>query len=222
MAAWDDLKNVLKGLVDEQPGALTGYPDPSGDEGRRPPFAITLAPWAVSFAADLDEQFGDDVNLTVGALAYPPSRTRAQRRRLDEELTAELLDPGQAVVELDGPASVRSGYTLAHGLLVRNLSSAELHILTNGQITAVVVDPNTRHVVGGFAGAQRLPLVTFHIGVGQIRRIPLLIGTASFVPELGYAVPAGRWGVRATITLGPDRDAARWLTPVLLPLTVTA
>src|SRR5262245_56503464 len=213
---------MLRRLNDEQPGALTSYPDPDSDEGRQPPFAITLAPWAVLLAAELDDQFGDDVDLTVGALAYPPSRPQAQPPRgWRLEQTAELLDPDRAIVELDGPASVRSGYTLRHGLLLRNLSSGDLQVPTNGQITAVVVDPDTGHVVGGFAGAQTLPLVIFEIGAGRTRRIPLLIGTASFVPELGYAVPPGRWGVQATLSLGQDPDAAQRRTPVL-PLTVTA
>src|SRR5262245_42471290 len=130
---------MLRRLNDEHPGALTSYPDPDGDEGMLPPFAITLAPWAALLAADLDEQFGDDVNLTGGARASPPARPQAQPRRgWRVEQTAELLDPDRAVVELDGPAFVRSGYTLRHDLLLRNLSSGDLQVPTNGQITAVV------------------------------------------------------------------------------------
>ena len=74
MAAWDELKAVLLRLRDEQPGVLMQYPMPEVDEGRVPPFALTLAPWATSTAEDLHRQFGDDIELTVGALAYPPGR----------------------------------------------------------------------------------------------------------------------------------------------------
>ena len=77
-------------------------------------------------------------------------------------------------------------------------------------------------VVGGFSGAQHLPLIIFRVAPEQNGRVPLLIGTASFTARLGYAVPAGDWGVQATLTLGPDlRDSPRRRTPVL-PLTITA
>ena len=63
MAAWDELKAVLLRLRDEQPSVLMQYPMPEVDEGRVPPFAITLAPWATTTAEELHRQFGDDVEL---------------------------------------------------------------------------------------------------------------------------------------------------------------
>jgi hypothetical protein len=79
MAAWDELKAVLLRLRDEQPrdeqpDVLMQYPMPEVDEGRVPPFAITLAPWAAATAEELHWQFGDDVELTVGALPFPAGR----------------------------------------------------------------------------------------------------------------------------------------------------
>jgi hypothetical protein len=221
MAAWDELKVVLGRLHDEQPGVLTGYPTPWVDEGRAPPFQITLAPWASATAADLHQQFGDNVELTVGALPYPPGR-QPRRPRVTEP-PAELLSPQQATVELDGPAAVPSGHTLRHGLLLHNHSGDDLKIATtNGQLTTAVVDPATGEVVGGFAGAQALPLVTYRVAPGETQLIPLLTGTASFTLRLGYTVPPGSWGIQATLTLGPDsRNTSHWRTPVL-PLTITA
>jgi hypothetical protein len=134
MAAWDELKAVLFRLRDEQPGVLMQYPMPEVDEGRVPPFAIILAPWAVTTAGELHRQFGDDVELTVGALPYPP-----RRQPPPEPATAPpsaLLDPREITAELDGLAVVRSGHTLRHGLLVGNLTRQELTIATNGQVTA--------------------------------------------------------------------------------------
>jgi len=76
--------------------------------------------------------------------------------------------------------------------------------------------------VGGFAGFQNRPLIIFRVAPGQTERVPLLIGTASCTPRLGYAIPPGDWGVQATLTLGsPLRDSPRRRTPVL-PLTITA
>jgi hypothetical protein len=220
MAIWDELKVVLARLRDQQPGALMQFPMPEVDEGRQPPFMIGLAPWATAIAEELHQQFGDDIELTVGALPHPPGRQPP--RPLVTGPPADLLDPHEIVAELDGPAVVRSGQTLRHGLLLRNLTARDLQIATNGQVTAVVVDPHTGELVGGFAGFQTLPLIIFRVPPGQAERIPLLIGTASCTPRLGYAIPPGDWGIQATLTLGPHpRDSPGRRTPVL-PLTITA
>jgi hypothetical protein len=224
MDAWADLRIVLARLRTEQPGAVTGYPDPSAETGPPVPVTITLAPWAAATARDLYEQFGGGVRLTVGALPYPPGRAPAgpRERPPGPRRPAEPLDPAEMEAELDGPAVVRSGHTLRHGLLLRNLTGAEIVIATNGQVTAVVVDPGSGEVVGGFSGFQTLPLITFRAAPGETARIPLLVGTASFRPALGYAVPAGEWGIQADLTFGSGRaDSVHRRTPVL-PLTVIA
>jgi hypothetical protein len=220
MAVWDELKLVLVRLRDQQPGILMQYPTPEVDEGRQLPFTIRLAARGAAVAEELHRQFGDNVDLTVGALPYPPSRR--QRRPLATGQGPELLNPKEITAELDGPAVVGSGQTLRHSLLLANRTRRELQIATNGQVTAVIVDPETSEAVGGSSGFQFLPLVIFRIAPAETGRVPLLIGTDSFRPGLGYTVPAGNWGIQATITLGPDpRHSPRRRTPVL-PLTITA
>jgi hypothetical protein len=220
MAVWDELKVVLARLRDQQPGILTQFLMPEVDEGRQPPFTIRLAPWAAATAEELHQQFGDDIELTVGALPYPPGRQPPHPPAAGS--LPDLLDPDEIAAELDGPAVVSSGHTLRHGLLLRNRTGRELQIATNGQVTAIVVDPHTGEVMGGFAGPQTLPLVIFRVAPGQTGQVPLLIGTASCMSRLGYAIPPGDWGMQATLTLGPHpRDSPRKRTPVL-PLTITA
>lgn len=225
MTAWAELKLTLARLLEDRPGAVTSYPDLRSDGGT-PPYPIRLAPWAEAVAADLHGRLGDQVDLTVGALPYPPGRPPRRPRPAGEpaDERVALLDPAEAGAELDGPAVVRSGHTLRHGLLVRNRAGTELVIATNGQVTAVVVDPATDEVVGGYAGFQTLPLIMFRVPPGGTERIPLLIGTASFTGRLGYAVPPGSWGIQATLQLTQDPDVRNRVprrTPVL-PLTVTA
>jgi hypothetical protein len=229
MAVWEEVKQVLVRLRDQQPGTLIGYPDPEGDRSRQPPFRIRLAPWATDTAEELHRQFGDNVDLTVGALPYP--RGRQLRRPPPAGQPADLLGPQEVVAELDGPAVVRSGQTLRHGLLLGNLIDRELQIATNGLVTAEVVDPRTGEVVGGWFGAQRAALVYFRVAPGETSRIPLLIGTASHTPRLGYMIPPGDWGIQATLKLGvrsPRPPEPAWQplenrrTPVLsLTVTVT-
>jgi hypothetical protein len=133
-------------------------------------------------------------------------------------------------VELDAPIIVSSGHTVRGALRIHNLRADTIVICTNGQVTAQVVDPRSRAVVGGFAGGQILPGVYFRAAPGETVVVPVLVGTASLLPELGYAVPAGEWAIRATLELADDSgegwqrsltERRRLRTP-LLPITVTS
>ena len=85
-----------------------------------------------------------------------------------------------------------------------------------------VVDPHTGEIVGGFSGAQNLPLIFFRAAPGETSQVPLLIGTASFTARLGYAIAPGDWGIQAALRLGPaPRSLASRRTPIL-PLSITA
>ena len=219
MTVWDELKPVIARLRDRQPSALERYPLPDFDLAGPPPFTFRLAPWAADVADQLHRQFGDDVELTVGLLPYPPGRPARTRRQSAPGDLPDLLDPDEVRVTLDEIALVRSGHTLHHHLTVHNLIGGELLLATNG---AVVVDPQTGETVGGFSGAQTLNLKMFRVAPGGSTRIPLLIGTASSRPQLGYAIPPGEWGIQATLTLiSHSSESPRRRTPIL-PLTVIA
>jgi hypothetical protein len=221
MTVWDELKPVIARLLDQQPDALASYPLPDFDLAGPPPFKVRLEPWAADVAEQLHRQFGDDVELTVGLLPYPPGRPARPRRQSAPGDLPALLDPDEVTVALDEIALVSSGRTLHHHLTVHNLIGSEL-LLTRGRVTAVV-DPQTGETVGGFSGAQTLSLKFFRVSPGGSTRIPLLIGTASSRPQLGYAIPPGEWGIQATLTLGGlyPGESPRRRTPIL-PLTVIA
>lgn len=220
MAVWDELKVVLARLRHEQPEVLRSFPMPEVDEGRQPPFDIGLAAWATATAEDLHRRFGDDVCLTVGALPYPEG-SRPRQSRPATRPPAELLDPKEVAVELGGPATVRSGHTLHHGLLITNHMREQLRITTNGMVTAAVIDQATGEVVGGYAGLQTLKGVLFLVAPGATERIPLLIGTASSTPRLGYAIPPGAWGIQVTLKLGDFLSNHQYRRTPVLPLAVT-
>jgi hypothetical protein len=215
MTTWDELKLVLARLASTDPEPLTSWPDPDHDDGRQPPFTIELEPWAIDAARELHAQFGTDVRLMVGAMRYPDCLLPAPP---PASPAVPELDPAQISVSLDGPLSVRSGAMAHHGLLVGNLGARDVVVGTTGELIAEVVDPATGEVVGGYAGALRLMLATFTVAPGAAKRIPLLVATASLVPDLGYAVPPGDWGVQAT--LDPAGGSAVRTPP--LPVTVTA
>jgi hypothetical protein len=132
----------------------------------------------------------------------------------------EVLDPREIAAELDGPAVVKSGQKLLHGLLLRNSTGSGLLISPKG--TPVVVDPQTGQAVGGFYGLRTMALKFYQVAPGETVRIPLLIATASSAPRLGHTVPAGDWGVQATLMISTEAGfSAERRTPIL-PLTITA
>lgn len=214
MPVWDELKGVLLDL--EGSGVLLRYPDPRGDEDRQPPIEIHLESFATATAEELHRRFGDDLELVVGSLTFP-ERQPWRPRPAGHADSAPAMDPSVFTVELAGPVTVTSGHSTEGALRVHNNSSDPVGIVTNGQVTARVVDPVSGLTVGGFAGAQRLPRVVFGIAPGDTESIPMLVGTAGSSPNIGYTVPAGKYAVQVVLEL---EDGRVMLTPPL-PVTVT-
>ena len=199
VSTWDDLKPILTHL--RSTGVLRGYPHPRSDRGRQPPFHITLSLSGLEVAADLCARFGDDVELTVGAMRYPDPRPLT----VSTGDTSPYLGAEEARAVLIGPSEVHSGETLHTNVMLENTGSGELAIHTNGTLTALVLDADTGNIVGGFSGPQRLPLVVFRASPGESTTVPLLVGTESYVPGLGYAIPARSWKMTARMTLADWR-----------------
>jgi hypothetical protein len=214
MSTWDQLKVALIQLRDGNPGALQSYPTPEVDEGRTPPFRIQLSPWATRVATELHERFGDDVDLEVGFLHFP-ERTLVHPdlvgRQAPPLAPADVVEPS-----LIDPLVVSSGHSGNGQLILLNHTGKGVTIVTTGQLFASVVDPDTHQVVGGYAGGHRLSRVVFSISPGERNTIPLCVGTASVVPELGYAVPAGRWAIAPRLEI----EGRGWFRTSQLPITV--
>ena len=73
--------------------------------------------------------------------------------------------------------------------------------------------------------------MTFPAATGYTVIVPVLVGTASTLPDLGSAVSAGEWAIRVILEL-EEGDGAGWQRPTdrtrrrrvrtpLLPITVT-
>jgi hypothetical protein len=216
MTVWDDLKVVVARFAAEKPRPLTRWPDPRLVVGE-PPFEIGLAAWAIDAAEQLHEQFGADVELTVGAFCYPERRLTGVHSP-QSGVPKRKLEESEVQVALDGALSVQSGHLVRHRLLVSNHASRELQVRTSGELIADVVDPGTGAIVGGYSGFVFAMLQIFDVDPGSTVPIPLLVATDSFVPDLGYAVPPGAWGIQITL----DSAAGRPSRSPVLPLTITS
>ena len=180
---------------------------------------ISLRANQLKLAQDLLDSYGDAVQLTVGFLGYPdpnwfdpdvPARSRAAPQR------PLLLPDEEILVSIDEGLTVKTGEHLRSVVHIHNAGSTGIVVLTNGAVTAYIVDPQSEVVVGAFEFAQTMPGIEFRIPPGGEVDVPLLIGTASSNPLLGYATPPGRWAIEIPLHL-EDRGIFR--TP-LLPIDV--
>jgi hypothetical protein len=208
MTVWDSLRAEIARLRDERPSPLKAHPDPRRDDHPLP-VHVGLAAWASGEAERLHRGFGDDVVLTVGAMSYPDATDQPA-----DEQPADIASPQELTAGLDAPLTVHSGHDDSAQLLVTNHTNDVLHV--NGGLTAVVTEPGSGRVVGGYTGFLTMQLTTYGIRPAATVPIPLLVGTTSRIAALGYAIPPGRWTMHTTLDLG---DGRRLRTPAL-PLTI--
>jgi hypothetical protein len=208
MTVWDLLRAEITRLRDERPSPLKAHPDPRGDDHPLPAH-VGLAAWASGEAERLHRRFGDDVILTVGAMSYPDATDQPAG-----EQPADIAPPDELAVALDAPLTVHSGHDDTARLLITNHTNGVMRV--NGGLTAVVTEPGSGRVVGGYAGFLTLQLITYTIQPAATVPVPLLVGTTSKVAALGYAIPPGHWNMHTTLSLG---DGRRLRTPAL-PITI--
>ena len=181
---------------------------------------IALRADQCALAHQLVDTYGDAVRVSVGCLRYPECAVIDRGDAVasgDARGTPSPLAVIDGEVRVDGALVVASGHDVVGTLLVHNAGSEPIVVVTNGVVTARVVDPVSGHVVGVYSGAQTAPRVTFLAPPGEFVAVPVLVGTASVVPALGYAVPPGLWAITAEIEI---EGRGRFETP-RLPLTVT-
>lgn len=198
VTAWDLVRVKLAEIEQRTPGALQSWPDPRVTSPRPTPISVELAAWATDVAADLHARFGDQVRLTVGAMSYP-DRTMVRIAEAFAPALTPAEDHGLRVT-MATPVHVRSGHSLKTAVQVTSTAPAGGELHTNGHLSAVVIDSD-ESVIGVYAGAQHMPLVRFGLPPSEPVEVPLLIGTASLAPELGYAVPPGEWRLWAELPL---------------------
>jgi hypothetical protein len=90
----------------------------------------------------------------------------------------------------------------------------EEHLL----FVARIMDHSTHEVVGGYEGGLTFLPIRLHVPSAGNADMPILVPTASLVPELGYAIPPGQWAIDLDVEMAGQ---GRFRIPPL-PLTVTS
>lgn len=192
----EEIREAVTEMARRRPGAFMSWGIRGGV------VAAQLGADQEALAHQLHDRFAEALSLRVGLFAYPlssggddPERPTETRSRLP------ILSPNEFAVELDGDITVASGRTVRAALRLHNRGGGDVVINTNGSLTAWVIDPATGEIVGGFVGAQTVPLVRYRVSPGETVSIPLLVGTASTARRLGYALPSGRWAMEVPVTI---------------------
>ncbi|MGW6198233.1 hypothetical protein ACWF0M_18960 [Kribbella sp. NPDC055110] len=196
MGGWESLRVDLQRLQAESPGALVVRPNPETVRRSEARFHIVLAAWATDIAAELHSKYGDLVDLQVGAIRFPTRELLVNPHSV--QLRGEPAEDAGVGVEALTPLSVRTGWHAIRDVLVTNRTDRAEVLITNGQLSSAVID-SSGAVVGRFTGPHNARRVGFEIAPHETRTVPVLIGTASMVPDLGYAVPPGRWTLVAVL-----------------------
>ena len=209
----EEIRGELNEAAKNRPGAFKQW---GMSRGR---VNVQLAADQEGLAATLHERFGDAVELRVGVFPYPPildADDREKRPAAVARPALPLLPSEEFEVSLESEIVIASGATTRGALRIHNRGGAEAVIETNGGVTARVVDPQTNEGIGGFVGAQAMPLIKYRIAPNSTVSIPLLVGTASTVRSLGYAIPPGSWAIEVPIQIEGRGTFRTSLLPILI------
>jgi ApbE superfamily uncharacterized protein (UPF0280 family) len=150
------------------------------------------------------------VELQVGAMTFPAGQLWVGEYWRHWPEAAGVFD-----VEPVAPLSVQSGGFAHRDVMVTNRTTQPEVLVSGRDLMSAVTDGSGR-VVGLYVGPRNAMRVGFPIEPQQSTRVPVLIGTASVVPELGYAVPPGKWGLVVLL----QTESGRWLQ-ASLDVTIT-
>jgi hypothetical protein len=188
------------------------YPGPDRERSEKR-FHIDMAAWATDIAATLNAKYGSLVDLRVGAMTFPARQLWVSEYA--HQLHGAPAEPDGLDVEPLSPLTVRTGRFTRQDVLVTNRAAHRQVLATAGDLQSAVTD-SSGSVVGRYVGPHTAKRVEFWIEPHQSRPVPVLIGTASMVPDLGYAVPPGQWGL--VIELQTDSGSMH-LAPLELTIT---
>jgi hypothetical protein len=158
---------------------------------------LTLRPDGEALADELAAAYGDVLHIiAIGFLSYP-DKTVA---RPCQSLLATKIDTSalRATLVLE-TATVASGKDFEGSVVIRNSGTEPVELNSGNPATAVIYRAGTNELVGGYAAGGEGTGLGATLAPGEEITADMVSGTASCVPELGYALPPGAYDARAVV-----------------------
>lgn len=177
---------------------------------------LMLSPGQEALAARVQARFRGAVQIQVGGVPY--NCGDGASRDCGDLAGSSRLPPGlHLVLKLDA-TSFGPDATISGTVTVRNDGAALGSWDTGQPLTAVMVEPGTRKIVGTYGGLVAGTGYGFNLTHGRTATIRVVLGASRCDGKRGSVVPPGRYD--ALVELGPTERSRAYLTPEV-PITVT-
>jgi len=182
-----DIAAIRRRLADDQRHPQTGVSGP-GRIQLRAPFA--------ELAAELHDQYGDALEITVGNKPFPPEKLG--RRQPVPVPQPTVVVPGLRLTVVVDEPTVAAGEDV-HGRVVFVNEGTDLVDGTTGVLTGGVCRQGDDFMAGAFTGAVVAIGYTLRLEPGQHKELGLIVGTASRLPDTPYVLPPEPYEIIATV-----------------------
>lgn len=167
--------------------------------GAGPPVSVALRADGEEAAAELLEQYGELVSITVGLLPYPDP-LQPGTVSCAAMIPPPPSQPTPLVAEmLPIEAPVPSGADFGATVRVTNTGQETLTFESGQPLIGFVFRPGEETPIAMYAGGISGTGVGAELAPGDFIDIDVLGGTASCDPALGYRLPPGRYEVRTPV-----------------------
>lgn len=167
--------------------------------GAGPPVSVALRADGEEAAAELLEQYGDLVTITVGLLPYP-DLLQPGTVSCEAMIPPPPSQPTPLVAEmLPIEAPVRSGADFGATVRVTNTGQETITFDSGQPMLGFVFRPGEETPIAVYVGDIAGTGVGAELAPGDFIDIAVLGGTASCDPTLGYRLPPGRYEVRTPV-----------------------
>ncbi len=219
--------SALPGRADDQRWRSTGVTrvDVNGyfDAEGRWVVAVALRADGASLAGELWRQWGDALEITVGARRYPtgepagtpecPGPSVRSQPGESETVQPALL----AELTLDS-SEIPSGADVAGTITITNPGDNRVEAMTGAVAVGVVVRPGTGEVVGVWDGALTAEARLIDLAPGESQHLPVVGGTATCSTEGPPGLAPGAYEL--VVAVGDDGGLPP-LARAKVPITVT-
>ncbi len=161
---------------------------------------VVLADFEESYAAELEDRYGERVEITVGEFPYPMPDPPPASQCGSPPASGAVAGLEISIDALSGPIEESHGSATTATVRLRNTGSHTIQF-GMGSPSAILVRPGTAIVVGGsFGGALTAGLLQ-PVGLlpGDEQTIALSVRATSCDPSLGYRVPPGHYDLIAIV-----------------------